>query len=35
MKLTDKDDEIWEKAKIQAEKENRNLSNFIATILKM
>jgi hypothetical protein len=28
------DDEIWEKAKIQADKENRTLSNFIATILK-
>jgi len=28
------DDDIWEKAKIQAEKENRTLSNFIATILK-
>jgi DNA-directed RNA polymerase subunit L len=28
------DDEIWNAAKIQAEKENRTLSNFIATILK-
>lgn len=28
------DDEIWEAAKNQAEKENRTLSNFIETILK-
>lgn len=27
-------DEIWEAAKKQAEKENRTLSNFIETILK-
>ena len=29
------DDEIWEAAKIQAHKENRSLSNFIATVLKL
>ncbi|HZK97524.1 MAG TPA: hypothetical protein VFC67_25205 [Prolixibacteraceae bacterium] len=29
------DDEIWEAAKIQAQKENRTLSNFISTILKL
>lgn len=28
------DDEIWDAAKVQAEKENRTLSNFIETILK-
>jgi len=28
------DDEIWDAAKLQAEKENRTLSNFIETILK-
>jgi hypothetical protein len=27
-------DELWEAAKIQADKENRTLSNFIETILK-
>jgi predicted CopG family antitoxin len=28
------DDDLWESAKIQAEKENRTLSNFIETILR-
>lgn len=29
------DDEIWEAAKVQAEKENRTLSNFLETILRL
>lgn len=29
------DDEIWEGAKIQAAKENRTLSNFLETILRL
>jgi len=29
------DDEIWEAAKLQAAKENRTLSNFLETILKL
>ena len=29
------DDELWEKAQIQANKESRNLSNFISAVLKI
>jgi len=28
-------DELWERAKVQAEKENRTLSNFVETIIKL